>query len=327
MFSLRKRFKSIEENSSKETSRIQFESLPAEVYYLIFDYLSGRDLIKLRLVNSFFKNLIDQAKHLWLTQLVVHVKIKRKLDMNHFFEFISYLNNDYLIIDCLKEIKHQENVFKLENKLLKIEFKFLNTLSFTILNFFSNNCTELKIDSFLNTHGQIKSEYKQSVYEVSLNSYKNLKYLNISCLLYDSNQNKYFIRNDIYLDEFFQNKFKLLFVNIRELKLKYYAGSNKRLVKCLKNLANLTSLELDESQFTQDDYALRESRNKLDIKNLSLVSVNLTLCLLILKRVTNLTKLENIKLKLSNNNNKSKMPSKEINDLLSNLNCNIHVIS
>lgn len=304
MFSLRKRFKQIETEHDANLIKRSFDSLPIELYLFIFDYFSGRDLIKFRSINSFFKNLIDSTKYIWDKKLQIHVKLRRKLNIDHFLRFALSTANDSIVIDCLKEIKQTDllKYSQCSDKKLKVNFKFLNTLSFCCLDIFANNCHQLKIESFFSSYGQFKSTHQTDASNKQLKKFTNLTHLDLACLLYDSKQHKYFIWNDIYLEEFIQDQFTALFLNITNLKLSYYCGSTKNLIRCLRNLINLETLELDNCN-TVNDYSNRNSRKKLSISKLNLNSVTTSLAVAILQRLTDLNSIKCLHLVLNDKDN------------------------
>lgn len=93
MFSLRKRAK-LEEQQSKETLRspriaqqINFENLPVEIYFCFFEFFSVKEIIEFRLVNRFFKSVIDNAGFLWL-QIAVKIEIDSSICSKNLLKFI-----------------------------------------------------------------------------------------------------------------------------------------------------------------------------------------------------------------------------------------------
>jgi hypothetical protein len=274
MFSLRKRFKSVLENN--ESERKEFDQLPIELYFCIIDHLTTKDILNLRLLNSKFKQIIDSARFIWSKRVKLHIQINKNFKLNSMLNFLTNIKTNSIEIDCLKQIKLKNlqswsNSFEQEERDLKINFKVLNTMSIHYLNVFSENCIYLKIESFVNTFGQFKSSSQLNHYTTRTCS--KLKHLNISCLLYDLNQEKYYIWNDIYLENFFRNQFKQTFTNIQELELNFYHSSTRLLIRNLKKLKFLKTLYLYECQ-TINDY------NKAVINDSSLLisELNLTKC-------------------------------------------------
>lgn len=96
MFSLRKRAKLDELNSvnfdlkkiETQNNSLKFQNLPIEIYYSIFDALDIKSLLTLRLVNKFFKNILDNAVYFW-SKLSVNIEIGSKFDIHLFDQFVT----------------------------------------------------------------------------------------------------------------------------------------------------------------------------------------------------------------------------------------------
>ncbi len=95
MYSLRKRFRHeitpddlIPLAHRCHSHDTHFTSLPIEIYYLILDKLDLKSLLTLRLVNAFFKNLIDTARHVW-TKIKLRAELTPSFNMDQFWEFFN----------------------------------------------------------------------------------------------------------------------------------------------------------------------------------------------------------------------------------------------
>ena len=103
MFSLRKRakleneLKKFNNKSSYLQNELRFDNLPVEIYHYIFDFLGCKELLKLRLINNFFKNLIDNGRYLW-NNFAIRVEIKSSFNSQSFWNF--FLSKPHL--KCLK---------------------------------------------------------------------------------------------------------------------------------------------------------------------------------------------------------------------------------
>ena len=303
MFGLRKRFKLELNEWSIQNKKTNFNELPIEIYFCIFDHLKANDIVKFRLVNSFFKDLIDSALFLWLKRFLIHISLGKRLDLESFFKFIEKTQSNEIVIDCLKEIKSQNfkcNVLSENASLKYIHFNTLNILAFNYFNIFSDCCVCLQIDSFVNSFGIVKSVTQSEISNIILNKYSKLENLKVSCLLYDKKQCKTFIWNDIYLNEFFQNQFSQLFSHVNELQITHYTGSSKILIKCLRNFKSLNSLVLEECEPINDYLKIRKkekfSKKRLLVESLRLSSVTASMALTVLERLVNMNHIKQLSL-------------------------------
>ncbi len=298
MFSLRKRFKSVLENN--ESVPKEFDQLPIELYFCIIDHLTTKDILNLRLLNSKFKLIIDSAKFIWSKRVKLHVQINKNFKLNNMLNFLTNIKTNSIEIDCLKQIKLKNlqsswsHSFEQEERDLRINFKVLNTMSIHYLNVFSDNCIYLKIESFVNTFGQFKSANQMNYY--TTRTYSKLKHLNISCLLYDLNQEKYYIWNDIYLENFFRNQFKQIFTNLQELELNFYHSSTRLLIKSLKKLKFLKTLNLYECQTINDYNTAIINDSSLLISELNLTKCSTCLIINVLEQLINPNEIKILKL-------------------------------
>jgi hypothetical protein len=304
MFGLRKRFKlSLNESSIEKIHATSFKELPVEIYFCIFDHLKANDILKFRLVNSFFKGLIDCALFLWMKRFLIHVSLSKRLDIDRFFKFLEENQSNEIAIDCLNEIKSPNvkcHTLSDQTTLKSIHFYTLNILAFNYFNMFSECCVDLKIDSFVNSFGIVKSLTQSEISNLLLKKYTKLKNLQVSCLLYDKKQGKHFIWNDIYLDDFFQNHFSQLFSNVNELRLTHYTGSNKILIKCLRNFKSLSTIILEECKPINDYLKIKSIKKeksfekRIRIESLQMSSVTASMALTVLDKLVDMSHIKHL---------------------------------
>ena len=230
--------------------------LPIEILFLILEKLSVKDLLKLRQANTEFKKFIDKSECLWNR---IYVKfIVTNNDFNSKFEFLHSIMSkiNFIQLDCSQIIKkkliehrqttqsHIEHLGLAKNVTVKIQV--LNVLSLSNLNYF-NYCTRLVIESFNDTTGPVKNSKHSAYYEMELIPFTNLKFLDINCKIYIANNKNHFEWTNIASENKMISQMRYLFSNITELRIHFYFGSFKKLIRNLKGLIFLKVLEIENS--------------------------------------------------------------------------------
>ena len=313
----RKKFKPNENETKKN---ISFRDLPSEILFKIFDLISVRDIMSIRQISKEFKNFIDHAEHLWY-RVLFNLEVSSNLNLDVLQEFLNtktHLKN--YRISCprpitksfMQLIEVKAPNFFLDHTETNVTAKQLNLLSMNCLYLFANNASKLRVESFVNTCGQIKSQrYKSYLNPAKLRIFKSLQSLDMSCLLYDLKENKFFVWDRVLNEnEFFRNS-SFLFENLKELRIR---GLNltrnlNLFYESIVSLNSLSILELEHSHFfgsnlyiiekEMNDF-IRSPKSKLSkIKSLLLVSSSVFLAYIIVKYFINLRYMHQLKLFLN----------------------------
>ncbi|RNA31482.1 hypothetical protein BpHYR1_053507 [Brachionus plicatilis] len=253
MFGLRKRAKLIQEENV-QSSTIDFNNLPIEIYYCIFDYLKMSDVLNLRLLNSFFKNLIDNSNFIWRKNSI-KIDFSSKIELEKVADFIKRKKICHLKASCLatltkKQLKLQKSLRFDSEQSYDLKIINLNIFSIKCLNFFPN-CSCLQIESFINTSGSVVGQKFQDNSSIELEPFDKTHSFDVSCLVYDSKSDKQFVWDSILRENCLLNKINHLFPNLVDLSIHFYNGSLYKLFKKISKLNQLKSLELDSFKQTE----------------------------------------------------------------------------
>ncbi|CAF0943898.1 unnamed protein product [Brachionus calyciflorus] len=298
MFGLRKRAKLIheEQNDPKEIKN-NFNNLPIEIYFLITDFLSIQEILNFRLLNSFFKNLIDNSKFIW-NKVSIKIDFNTKVDLEKIIKFINEKKRfNKINLSCSnlltkKQIKQYENL-KVEYLNCRLNVKELNILSINVFKFFPN-CSNLQIDSFINTSGPILSTKIQT--NMDLIVFEKLIALDLTCLVYDNKNEKQYIWNNVYKENCLLNKSTKLFPNLNELKFRHYNDSIYKLFKKISKLINLKLIEFDNCksiesiEYLDRKFKFFNNEKKLNINNYIFNSCSFLVVYYFLKNLSDLDK-------------------------------------
>jgi len=252
------------------------DKLPIELIYYICDFLSLKDVLKLRLVNRDLKTLIDSSKNMWVNK-VAKIEITLQTDLAMFLKFMKNVPGLRQIqIDCpnvlsKKQLQKATSITSpLDTAIFKdysINIKYLNSLSFNLVSLFSNeHIRSLRIDSFVNTFGQIKASKYQNSIEWSNsfdpNQFMQLECFDLTCLYFDLKTEQYFIWNHVFKENCLLNSIHVLFKNLVEIHLRYYFDSLKQLIKCVRKMKSLRILEIDTCN-PLDDFKLKQKNQEI----------------------------------------------------------------
>ncbi len=206
------------------------------------------------------KMLIDSSNYMWVNK-VAKIEVTSQTDLGLFLQFVKNVRGLRRIqIDCpnvvsKKLLREAKSIYTNSEhcacfKDYSICIRYLNSLSFNVLRLFSNEkMRSLRIDSFVNTFGQIKTSKHQNTFDLSNtldpNQFKDLECFDLTCLYFDLKTEQYFIWNHVYKENYLLNSAHIIFQNLVEIHLRYYFDSFKRLVKCVRKMKNLKILEID----------------------------------------------------------------------------------
>jgi hypothetical protein len=298
-----------------ESECVLFSKMPIEIVYSVFEKLNVNDLMKLRLMNKNFRDLIDKSKHVWRK-----VSVGIKVESSNLCEFLEFLGHNEKIrnihsikLDCTAILKKkllnnpQEIQAKIDGLCPEKEFTVciakMNSLSICCINYF-NYCTILIIEMFVDTMGQVKSLRNSSYFECELNPFQSLKILDVNCKIYDLISGEYFKWININAQNRILNKMENVFYNLKELYIRFYSGSFKELIKSLKSLTRLKVLELDNPCLNnRESIDLQEDteNSELKLESLALLSANIELVSFLLNKLSpNLVVLTKLDLFVSN---------------------------
>jgi hypothetical protein len=293
MFSLRKRAKieenaNIKNNINSADSLVDFSSLPIELLFVIFDFLTVKDLVKLRLLNKKFRYLVDGAFFVWK-----RIKLNLEFDstLSNINNMIDFVNHKPLIsclsISChnllTKRAFHKlaENNNSTINQEIKLNIKNVNLLSLNILNLFSKNCRQLSIDSFVKNYGEIlSSKYKSYLDLVQVNKFKNLNTLHVNCLLHDTKTEKYFVWDKILNENFIFTNFFNFTKRLSSLQicfLNFSFNKESNFFDSLLNVQHLKILKLENCHFygaklTNIQKEIEQIKNVKKLENIETLS-------------------------------------------------------
>lgn len=277
MFGLRKRAKLIQEDKSQSTL-IDFNNLPVEVYYCIFDFLKLSDILNLRLLNSFFKHLIDNSSFIWKKN-VIKIQFNSKVEMEKMANFIKQKRIQNLKASCLatltkKQLRLQKHLRFDSNVCYHLDLVNLNIFSINCLNFFTK-CSCVRIRSFINTSSSVISPKFQDYSSVELEPLVNTRSFDVSCLVFDEKSQKKFFWDRILSENCLLNKINRLFPILEDLTIHYYNGCVYKLFKKISKLEKLKLLELNCCK--QEEITFFKKLEK--VKNhLNLTQIKLILC-------------------------------------------------
>lgn len=278
MFGLRKRAKLIQEENHQQFTLTDFNNLPIEVYYCIFDYLKLADLINIRLLNSFFKQVIDNSSFIWKKN-AFKIEFNSKVEMEKMADFIKQKRIRHIKASCLatltkKQLRLQKSLRFDSDICYHLELVNLNIFSINFLNFFTN-CSCIRIESFTNTSSSVISPKFRDCSAIELEPLVKTRSLDISCLVFDAKSQKKFLWNTILSENCLLNKIRSLLPNLQDLTIHYYNGCVYKLFKKISKLENLKLLELNCCK--QEKIRMFEKSQK--VKNfLYLTQIKLILC-------------------------------------------------
>ena len=274
---------------SCESECALFSKIPIEIVYSILEKLPVRDLMRLRLMNKNLHDFIDKTSTFWH-----RVSIEINIESGNLSEFMEFLrqneklqNINMIKLDCSNKISKkllsspQEIQTKLDGlplgKDLTVFIKTLNSLTIAVLNYF-NFCTCLIVDKFVDSIGQVKSLKNSSYFEFELNRFNNLRILDMNCKICDSSSGEVFKWININVQNKMINKMDKVFWNLNELYISFYAGSLKKLIKCVKSLVNLKVFELENpslNDWEKNDLRVENKNVELQLETLIFQSVNI----------------------------------------------------
>lgn len=287
MFGLRKRAKLIEEEKS-QSSPIDFNNLPIEIYYCIFDHLKLADVLNLRLLNSFFKHLIDNSSFIWKKNSI-KIDFNSKVELEKVSNFIKRKQIRLIKASCLttltkKQIRLQKSIRLDSNISYDLKLNNLNILSINCLNFFSN-CSCLQIDSFINTCGPIIGQKFQEYSHVEMEPLSRTHSFDVSCLVFDTKNQKNFVWDSILSENCLLAKISHIFPNLETLTIHHYNGCLYKLLKKISKLSKLKSVEFNYFKQMQviPLEKLNKSKNHLNLTRIKLVMNSLSVNFNLLK--------------------------------------------
>ena len=273
MFSLRKRAKvesqkvSSSNSTFDRTLEITLGHLPVEIYFCIFDWLDLRSLLKVRELNRSFKDLIDNAAFVWRRVRVNFDLERNEFDLNAALEMINRQSNvDSIDLNCPSLVPARFMTPRLtldrNGHLFDLYVKRINFFSLGVLNYFSQNCANLEIRSVESASDEIKALKQLQDRLRDIKEFSNLE----SGVISFSGWNRH------ELDAFLKHEFRTIFGNAKTLTIRRYSASAKRLVKSLRKLKFLSSLNFDKCAPTTDYF--EQSANSFAY--LSTLSFNLS---------------------------------------------------
>ena len=253
MFTLRKRAKlEAVAKSNKEQLPIGIGQLPIEILYILFIYISYKDILKLRSLNKYFQQVIDRCFMVWRKRVKLKAQIQSGNDLIAIAQFLQsrpMINHVELTIskqiDFDIELRKCSNQISLCNENLKLVLSYFNVTSVECLNMFSNCCSSLILKSFSLT--KTLSDFAlqlqlKNVYSLLL---KNLKKFELNCLSYHMNkigEAKELSNIPVnYLETFFEfnRNFQIFAANLREFTLKYFVNSAESYIRLFRKLVKV----------------------------------------------------------------------------------------
>jgi hypothetical protein len=291
-----KRFR-YEKRFSSNTNKL--ENLPIELLFCIFEKVDFNDLLNLRLVNNYFKNLIGYCSILWTNISLRLDDVSIINDLSNFLDFFeSKPRLDLIRLDFPQLIQKSlyKKCIKIENKNKRSSKKYcllinkINVLSMNILNYFSNDCTEMIIESFvLDNTSEIKDKNFHYYTSNLMNKFWKLESLELMCLLSDLDTLDLEIWNNVFKENMLLNSMNSILSNLSHFSLHYYTDSAKMLIKSLVQMKKLRSIQLIKS-CPKDD--LNEVDNndsdKLDLESIEFKSTSISMVYFIFKHLVNL---------------------------------------
>ena len=288
----------------------KLENLPIELIFCIFENLNLKDWLNLRLVNSYFKYLIDYCSIIWKFISLRLTITNFNNDLSSFVDFFQTKPRlDLIRIEYPQIIKKDfyKECIKIENKKKTISKKYcllinqINVLSMNILNYFCCDCSHMIIESFvMDNSSEIKDKNFHYYTSKLVNKFFNLESFDLMCLLFDSyikSKHKLKIWTNVFKENMLLNKMSLILMNLQQFSLHYYMDSSKLLIESLIQMKNLKSIHIIKScpkdDLNEVDY---NQEDKLDIESVAFKFTSISMVHLILKNLVKLNTIKNLEM-------------------------------
>ena len=316
MFSLRKRAKLEEACIQNYSHGLSLHDLPIEILYSILDTLSLKDLLNLRLVNRFFKQLLNNS--FYFANVVINLEKHLNYDpelLSQFWQSNTKLDTIVYSYEktCTKNLVPELSLLRDgdDSRPLSLVVPYLNILSLHVLNSFADACTSLEINCFLvPSTGEVLKAKQREYMNRQIIQFSRLESGVVDFMRYDDGIEQSYVWNDRNLKSFLAFQFLSLFYNVKELNLFNYEGSLADIVRTLHKLKNLKCLQLDDCRSCNDlvstagselptKIPMSKHRQSLHVKSLMFDKTAPSTVLFVLTCVANATHLTNLSLYLN----------------------------
>lgn len=233
-----------------------FDRLPLELYLKIFQHLSVKTILNLRLVNKHFMNLIDEIDTIWHNAYIKLDMDDKTRSIKSRFDLVESIltkvpNIEIIEIKCSHALTDEEKTVLdrrcaekgglLDGSLLySIRFGKLNSQSIIpCLKIVTNCCSKLTIDSFYEPNGGLKPHQN---FDPPL-IFPHLSVLDLNCIITNDSRSCFQQQNDL-IKHVILDRFDELFPNLTHLHLRLFIYSGYQLKEKLAKMKRLKFLEL-----------------------------------------------------------------------------------
>lgn len=235
-----------------------FDMLPVEIIYIIFESLSTKDIMTLRLVNRRFKLIVDQHKLTWTRNIFLNLDLDRKLVYSSLLSnFVhSIVDLPDISFKCerrlTKDESHKINMFSFDSlpndylNCVSVFAQSLNVISLESLNLVSKIARRLVIEKFITNSGQLIDSKRMRKYSDKdyIHVFEQVICLTVNCTLHETDRNKGYLWPNILAENVLLGRVDEYFPRLRHLHLIDYSGPVHELFVQLTRIKSLQLLEL-----------------------------------------------------------------------------------